>query len=95
MILIDFERILMWTVLLADQSRRTYFHQKKVPEMEFSDKADIENAQACCPTPSGLRDRVAGRSSEIGQICSYLFFFQCGLHIRACHQVDIQIPEGL
>ena len=42
--------------------------------MEFSDKADIENAQACCPTPSRLRDRVAGRSSEIGQICSYQGF---------------------
>ncbi len=74
MILIDFERILMYLHLLAGQSRRTFFHQKKVPEMEFSDKADIENAQACCPTPSGLRDRVAGRSSEIGQICSYQGF---------------------
>ena len=64
----------MYLHLLAGRSRWIYFHQKKVPEMEFSDKADIENAQACCPTPSELRDRVAGRSSEIGQICSYQGF---------------------
>ena len=62
------------TGILACLSRRIYFHQKIVPEMEFSDKADIENDQVCCPTSSGLRDRVAGRSSEIGQICSYLVF---------------------
>ena len=68
---IDFESILMYLHLLASLSRRIYFHQKKVSEMEFSDKADIENAQVCCSTPSELGTRVAERPSDIGQICSY------------------------
>ena len=36
----------------------------KVPEMEFSDKVDIKNAQVCCPTPSRLGERVGQRPSQ-------------------------------
>ena len=69
--LIDFERILMYLHVLASRSRWIYFHQKKVSEMEFSDKVDIKNSQVCCPTPSELGARVPERPSDIGQICSH------------------------
>ena len=61
----------MYLHVLASRSRWIDFHQKKVPEMEFSDKVDIKNAQVCCPTPSELGARVPERPSDIGQICSY------------------------
>ena len=42
----------MYLHLWASLSHPIYFHQKKVPEMEFSDNVDIKNVQVCCPTPS-------------------------------------------
>ena len=88
---IDFERILMYLHLLASLSRRIYFHQKKVSEMEISDNADIENAQVCCLTPSELGDRVGERSSENSQICSYPGFYNpvfiCAMETTNVHSL--------
>ena len=47
----------MYLHVLAAHSRWIYFQQKKVPEMEFSDKVDIKNAQEESQRTSVSRDQ--------------------------------------
>ena len=52
--------------------------QLKVPEMNFSDKVDIENTQVCSITPSELGVIVDRSWSVNAPICSYPGFYNSG-----------------